>query len=114
MLKEVQLKNFRCFNNHKLSLNDITIAVGKNNAGKSTLVEALCVISLVSSKYQNLPYRDPPSDLDIPLSHKGISPSIKNMDFNLYNIFYRYGESPSEISATFTDGCKISVFVGDN
>jgi len=47
MLKELQLENFRCFDNHVIPLRPTTIVVGRNNAGKSTIVEALRLISIV-------------------------------------------------------------------
>lgn len=41
MLKFLHLEDYRCFKDTKLEFKDLTIAVGKNNAGKSTIIEAL-------------------------------------------------------------------------
>ena len=40
MLKKIEFENYRCFQKTSLDFRDITIIVGKNNAGKSTIVEA--------------------------------------------------------------------------
>ena len=50
MLKFLHLEDYRCFKDTKLEFKDLTIAVGKNNAGKSTIIEALRIISYALSK----------------------------------------------------------------
>ncbi|MCK4261039.1 MAG: AAA family ATPase [Halanaerobiales bacterium] len=40
MLTKLKLCNFRCFARHTIPLKENTIIVGRNNAGKSTIVEA--------------------------------------------------------------------------
>jgi len=41
-LKQVKIKNFRCYRNETLiNLNDLTAFIGRNDAGKSTILEAL-------------------------------------------------------------------------
>lgn len=54
MIKKVYLENFRGFKKHSIDFKNRTIIVGKNNAGKSTLVEALRIVSLIAKRYQNL------------------------------------------------------------
>lgn len=61
---EIALKNFRKFKDFpgkdfgsdRLKLNDITLLVGKNNAGKSTLVKALILIIENLRRESNLPF----------------------------------------------------------
>ena len=59
MLKFLHLEDYRCFKDTKLEFKDLTIAVGKNNAGKSTIIEALRIISYALSKpiFRNIPER---------------------------------------------------------
>ncbi len=45
MLTELRLINFRCFKDHVIPLRRNTIIVGKNNAGKSTVIDALRLVS---------------------------------------------------------------------
>ena len=65
MLKQLEFDNFRCFAVHKVPLRPLTIIVGRNNAGKSTVAEGLRLISLVLSRYWNSTYRDIPRWLDM-------------------------------------------------
>jgi predicted ATPase len=41
MIKQVQIKNFRCFRDVTVDLEPFTVLIGKNDTGKSTLLEAL-------------------------------------------------------------------------
>ncbi len=41
MLRRFQIKNFRCFEELSIDLADVNLVIGKNNVGKSSLLEAL-------------------------------------------------------------------------
>ena len=56
MITQLTIKNFRGFDRHIVPLRPITILVGKNNAGKSTVVEALRLVSMVTNRYKGLTY----------------------------------------------------------
>lgn len=71
MIKKLRLQNFRCFNDHIIPLRPTTIIVGRNNAGKSTIIEALRLISIVVSRYQSLNFSSVPDWLEIPKSYRG-------------------------------------------
>lgn len=113
MLKHLYIENFRGFSEHEIYFKPKTIVVGQNNAGKSTLVEALRIISIVSNRYKNLAYHPVPDWLDIPGRHYGVSPSLKSMEINFESIFFRYGSPPSRIIASFDDNSSISVYLGE-
>lgn len=112
MLRSLKLLNFRGFKEHKLPFNHVTIVVGQNNAGKSTIVEALRLLALVAARYKNFSYHHPPKWLDLPQSQFGISTSLKNMEINFDSLFYRYSDPPSEITATFDNRSSISIYLG--
>lgn len=112
MLKSLNLENYRCFDLHEVEFKPISIVVGPNNAGKSTLVEALRLVSLITNRFKNLTYKNIPSWTDFPLLYKGISPSIEGLELNLSTIFYAYSEPPALIKATFTNGEKITICLG--
>ena len=40
-LKEVHIKNFRSIKECKVSLDDFTVFIGENNAGKTTILDAI-------------------------------------------------------------------------
>ena len=41
MITEIELENYRGFSKHKIPLRPVSIIVGRNNSGKSTIIEAL-------------------------------------------------------------------------
>src|SRR5216684_3070456 len=112
LLTELVLDNFRCFKHHIIPLREKTIIVGRNNAGKSTIAEALRLVSLVVDRYRSLAYKPPPNWLEIHKSAKGVAPSLDNQDFNFDKIFHRYNDPPASVLAKFSDGANITVYVG--
>lgn len=111
MLTKIYLKNFRGFAEHELPMAPLTLIVGRNNAGKSTVIEALRLISLATTRYKTVPYGDPPDELDLPYNFRGISPSLREFDLDRLNLFHRYGEPPAVIKAEFGDEGSISIYL---
>lgn len=112
MLAEIRLQNFRCFDDHVVPIRPCTVVVGKNNAGKSTLVDGLRLISIASSRYLTLAIHKPPGWANIPLREFGVSPSIDGMEFNTENLFHRYGSPPAIVTAKFTSGTTLRIHIG--
>lgn len=112
MLTHLRLQNFRCFDDHSIPFRKCTIIVGRNNAGKSTVVDALRLVSMVTSRYQSLPFREPPKWGDMPSREIGVSPSLKGMEFNTENLFHRYANPPATITAKFSNGAITKIYVG--
>jgi AAA domain, putative AbiEii toxin, Type IV TA system len=88
------------------------VIIGRNNAGKSTLVDALRLVSIVASRYQTLTFQTPPRWASIPRREAGVSPSLEGMAFNFENLFHRYGDPPATILALFDSGAAIKIYVG--
>jgi len=112
MLTSLRLQSFRCFRNHTVPLRPTTILVGRNNAGKSTVVEALRLLSLVVSRAENLNFTDAPKWLDVPKAFRGVSPSLRGFEFDFTTAFHRYADPPSIITAQFSTGASVQIFVG--
>jgi predicted ATPase len=112
MIVSLQLQNFRGFDNHTLKFKRRTIVVGKNNAGKSTIVEALRLVSIVVRRYRNLPMVSPPKWLDLGKWDRGISPSTQGLQLASGPLFHRYGSAPAVITAKFANGTSVKVYVG--
>jgi predicted ATP-dependent endonuclease of OLD family len=112
MLKNLTLENYRCFSHHQITLKDLSIIVGKNNAGKSTLIEAFRLLSLVTNRYKHLALSNVPNWLDAPLYYKGVSPSLKGLEFFYENIFHLYQDPPATITAEFINKSKVKMFIG--
>lgn len=111
MLKSLVLENYRCFEKHTVDFKDLSIIVGQNNAGKSTLVEALRLVSIVASRA--LHFQDTPNWLDLPASYKGVSPSLAGLDFPKKSLFHKYQDGPAIVTAHFESKAKIEIYLGN-
>lgn len=101
MLNNLHIKNFRCFEDLQIeSLGRVNLIVGKNNSGKSSLLEAVylyanggntwAIADILSKRHEfYLDYRDNPS--------KGLD-SLDSIFFNKYN----------------PNGYDLSISAGDN
>lgn len=114
MITDIELKNYRCYDKHKIKFNDFSIIVWKNNAWKSTLIEALRLISLVTNRYKNLPYKSAPADLGLPVNKFGISPSLKWIEISLKSIFHLLWSSPAQVTVNFKNNTKIELFINED
>lgn len=111
MLTGLTVENFRGFDKHKIPLNAVTVIVGQNNAGKSTLVEAFRLIAIVTGRYRNLNYYTSPSWAELPKAYYGVSPSLQNLEINFDSIFHRYGDPPAIITANFKDESSVTIYL---
>ncbi|KGE13785.1 ATP-dependent nuclease [Sphingobacterium deserti] len=114
MLERISLKNFRCFDDHEVEFKGLSVIVGKNNAGKSTLIEALRLVSLAIGKFRTSNFSPVPNWLDLEAGWRGIKPSVKNLDLNISNIFHQYSEAPAIITAYFDNKIVCNVYIGDS
>ena len=116
MLVELRLRNFRGFDDHVVPLRDTTVLVGANNAGKSTVVEALRLVALVADRYRrgSGPFMAPPDWLNHPEAGFGIAPALRGQAADSYaeSVFHRYAEPPAIIDARFSSSVLLRVFVG--
>lgn len=93
MLEEIELINFRCFDHCIIEFDKFNVLVGKNNTGKSTVVDAL---KLISNVVRYASYRTHYlEDRDIP--------------FSLTNLRHDYREADTTIHAKFTQGYEVSI-----
>ena len=108
LIHSIKLKNYRCFEDAELSLKKTTLIVGSNNAGKSTITEALRVIGLAARRFQNGVYVEAPSELELPAAVKGIILHVEDLRIDLRTIVYLYKEdTPAEIIAYFDNNVII-------
>jgi hypothetical protein len=112
MLVELRLKNFRGFEDHTVPLRPTTLIVGRNNAGKSSVVEALRLLSLVTKRFRSLGYHPAPNWGSIPKREDGIRPSLAGLDTNFATLFYRYSEPPAVIEASFANRMAVRIYIG--
>jgi len=112
MLESIAFTNYKCFHNQTIPFRPSTIVVGRNNAGKSTIVEALRLVSLVANRAEHLRFYAPPSWADVHRNHRGVSPSLDDLDINFDGVFHRYNDPPAIILARFANGSSVELFVG--
>lgn len=112
MLQKLVLENYRCYDKHTIEFKSTSIVVGKNNAGKSTIIEALRLLSIAIRRYSTINYSLPPEWTNLSRLAKGFKPSIQGFEFSLQNIFHKYGDPPAIIEGHFYHGECITIYVG--
>lgn len=114
ILQKLVLKNFKCYENHVIPFRSTTIMMGKNNAGKSTVVEALRILGLACARIKNAAsYVTRPEWLSdfYGIVTKGINITSNAIDVELEQVFNRYGQPPAIIEAEFSNGMIIKIYI---
>jgi hypothetical protein len=111
MLRQLRLQNYRCFEDHTIILESNVVIVGKNNAGKSSLIEALRLVAAVVNRKGGT-FSRAPKWLSLPAFRTGIAPGISHLGLNLNAVFHRYGNPPAIITASFKGDTVITLYVG--
>lgn len=116
MIKKITINKFRCFNSTSLNFRELTIMVGKNNAGKSTLIEALRIAATITKKFKNLNFVKSPywvyGTNDV--NNIGVEPSIANLNISQQNVIYLYEEGPANILVEFENNSKVEIFINSD
>lgn len=120
-IKTLYLDNFRGFKEHTISFKKETIIVGKNNAGKSSIIEALRIVAFVARRFKTASYVPCPQwlteeyKINYGLKCRGIEPNIKSLIHNYDTIFYFYNDKiPAQIVATFENNIGMEIYLGKN
>lgn len=114
MLEKIQFINYKCFENAKIPLRDITIAVGKNNAGKSTMIEGLRLLSLAIKSGSKQTYKDLPSIFQ-QRNKKSKKLKLDSLKIDLRTVSHFYKEDTiSKIIGYFNDKNKIEIYISDD
>ncbi len=113
MLKFVTLKNFRGFAEHKIEFGPESILVGKNNAGKTTVIEALRILSVFQVRAQTATFQKCPEWLDGFCNGAGFRASLETIGFDYSNVQHAYDSSkPAQIRAKLTNNNEIHIYIG--
>jgi hypothetical protein len=111
MIEEVRLENFKGFANHKILFNDFSVVVGRNNAGKSSAFDALRIIATAIARFKTGKLASRPAWLDG--SGTGVVPLTAEPLRNPETLFFRYQSPPALIEARFSNGSRITTFIGE-
>lgn len=110
MLKSLELENYRCFEKTKVIFKDVVIIAGKNNAGKSTMIEALRIVAHACGKSVRVAYQTAPYGLEISQQLKGIRIDVDKLKIDLRGIVHFYDENKMAlIKAELDNGCQVVV-----
>ncbi len=96
MIKNIVIENFRGINSLELKTNRINIFVGRNNAGKSSILEAIAPTLSASNKYFDA------LDRNI---------LLYSLNKAHYNYLLRYGANYSKIAIKLDNGTEYSVHI---
>lgn len=113
MLKKISFSNFKCFQQAELSFKALTIIVGQNNAGKSSIVEALRLIALAGRKSINTSiYTFAPREMGLSSNLFGFTLKVDKLKMDTRTLVYYYQDDlPAIITATFENKSKIVIYI---
>jgi energy-coupling factor transporter ATP-binding protein EcfA2 len=101
-LTSIRFRNYKAFDDFQLSLNEFNVLVGPNNAGKSTVIGALRILSEGVRRAQS---RKPD-----PIDHERLLGlaypiSLKDLPIAGENVFFNYDDSdPAEVRFRLSNG----------
>ncbi len=119
-IKELYLENFKGFEKYRIKFKKETVMVGKNNAGKSSIIEALRLVALVTKRFKTNAYVTTPGwlkeiyKISLGAKVKGIEPNIKGLIKNYETIFFYYQDEkqPAYIKARLDDNFTVEIYIG--
>ncbi len=109
MIKQIKFENYRCFEKMTVSFKELVIVVGRNNVGKSTMIEALRMVSFATHKAENTSYRDVPLELEMGKGIKGIRIDVERLKIGLKGIVSYYEDKIAMVEVRFDNQCKIII-----
>jgi predicted ATPase len=110
MLSKLRLRNFRGFRDHTVEFSKFAVIAGRNNAGKSTLIEAVSIIAEVLPKFfQGAFVR---SRSWVGNDTVGVHLKLDQLSLRAATLFHRYRKPPASLTAEFDGGVQLSVIVG--
>ena len=111
MLKNIVFENYRCFENNSVLFKNLSVLVGKNNAGKSTITEALRMIAYAARKSTKTTYRAIPTSMGIGIGKKGIRIDVDSLKIDLRSAIYLYEDKIAHVVALFDNEARIELYV---
>lgn len=99
-LREIAIKNFRCFKDVRMSIGDTCVLIGENNSGKTALLDALRIVLTRASSGKNVIF----DEYDYYMSKSGDSPlSSDGIEIELWFSEDNSDEWPEALSQALQD-----------
>jgi energy-coupling factor transporter ATP-binding protein EcfA2 len=106
LLARLDVERLRGFLQFRVDFSKFNLLVGRNNVGKSTLVDSLRMISLESNPYLQRDLIDLPERL-FSQNTRGFLVPAERVPFDLRSVHHEYASKLSRITATFSDGVEV-------
>lgn len=114
-VESVRLENFRGFRDHTVTLLPTTVLVGQNNAGKSTLIDALRILSIAVKRAGMARYEGTPDWLAGTAAGMGYRLIFDTIDFDFTNLQYNHDRSePSLLTLRYDNGASARVWLRES
>jgi hypothetical protein len=115
VLKSLTLDNFRGFSEHRIEFGPETILIGQNNAGKTTAIEALRVLSVCQTRAKTASLGNCPTWLDGQCTGAGFKVSLETIDFDFTNVQHSYNrDRPAIIRAKNSNHSEVHIYIGQS
>jgi hypothetical protein len=113
VLKSLQLLNFRGFRDHTVDLTPFCLLIGQNNAGKTTLIEALRLMATALRRAPTAHFQMAPQWLEPHLSGPVFRFSVEAIGLEHKSIHYNYNsDDPAIIRARYSNNSIAVVAIG--
>src|SRR5690606_28198958 len=114
VIKSIALKNFRGFREHTVDFTPFCLLIGQNNAGKTTLVEALRIASAALKKAGSAQFTMAPDALGPEITGAVYRFSLDTLDIEDRGIHYNYQSSdPAIIRVRYSNNCQVVIALGE-
>lgn len=110
MLAKLRLQNFRGFRDHTVEFSKFAVIAGRNNAGKSTLIEAIRIIAEVLPKFLQGAFVR--SRSWVGSDSIGVHLKLDQLGLRAATLFHRYRQPPASLTAEFEGGALFTLIVG--
>lgn len=110
MMSKLELVNFRGFRRHTVEFPEFAVIAGRNNAGKSTLIEAIRILSDVMPRFLQGSFSK--ARTWVGTDTTGVHLRLEHLGLRAATLFHRYDSPPAVLNATFAGGAEIRVMIG--
>ena len=116
MITGLRLHNFKGFHDHEIEFREFSVVVGRNNAGKSSAIEALRIVSTLAKNFQStrsfakktLTNRPP----WLTGEGQGFHPALEDVKLKPETVFHKYHDPPAIVEANYSNGAQLTAFLG--
>lgn len=114
MIKSITLKNFRGFRDHTVDLTQFCLLIGQNNAGKTTLVEAMRIVSAALTKAKSARFEMANDEFSPDITGAVFRISLDTIDIENRGLHYNYQNSdPAIIKIRYSNNCSVIIGIGE-